>query len=214
MLLEEFIKPSGLTQVEVAERLGVSYPRLNELIHGKRGVTPDTALRLERLFGMAADFWLNLQRDRDLWDALQSNQTSKQLAAIDPLERAAAERGEPTTNPAVRESEAPPYTAGQGFASPLTLVDRDALAAVCHRHHIRRLAVFGSRARGDAQPDSDVDVVVEFEPGMTPGLGMETVAEALQPVLGGRRVDLVTQRGLSPRLREHILATAVPLYAT
>ena len=57
-----------------------------------------------------------------------------------------------------------------------------------------------------------MDLVVEFEPGMTPGLAIETVAEALRSVLGGRRVDLVTRRGLSPRLRERILATAVPLH--
>ena len=52
MLLEEFLEPLGLTQTEFAERLGVSYPRVNELVHGKRGVTPDTALRLERLRGL------------------------------------------------------------------------------------------------------------------------------------------------------------------
>jgi addiction module HigA family antidote len=67
MLLEEFLKPLGIPQTELAERLGVSYPRVNEIIHGKRGVTPDTALRLERLFGMSAQFWLNLQHLWDLW---------------------------------------------------------------------------------------------------------------------------------------------------
>src|SRR5660398_280270 len=56
MLLEEFLKPMGLSQTELAEKMGVSYPRVNELIHGKRGVTPDTALRLEQLFGMEAQF--------------------------------------------------------------------------------------------------------------------------------------------------------------
>ena len=61
MLMEEFLKPLQMTQAELAVKLGVSYPRVNELIHGKRGVTPDTALRLERLFGMEAQFWLNLQ---------------------------------------------------------------------------------------------------------------------------------------------------------
>lgn len=54
MLMEEFLKPLKMTQVELAEKLGVSYPRVNELIHKKRGVTPDTALRLEQLFGMEA----------------------------------------------------------------------------------------------------------------------------------------------------------------
>jgi predicted nucleotidyltransferase len=91
-------------------------------------------------------------------------------------------------------------------------VDRAALAAACRRHHIRWLAVFGSRVTGTARPDSDVDVVVDFEPGMTPGFGIGSVAAALQPVLGGARVDLVTRRGLRPPLREHILSGAVVLH--
>ena len=72
MLLEEFLKPLGLSQTELAARLGVSYPRINELIRGKRGVTPDTALRLERLLGMEAQFWLNLQLAWDLYHAARS----------------------------------------------------------------------------------------------------------------------------------------------
>ena len=66
MLMEEFLKPLKITQSELAEKLGVSYPRVNELIHGKRGITPDTALRLEQLFGMEAQFWMNLQSHYDL----------------------------------------------------------------------------------------------------------------------------------------------------
>ncbi|HSV14090.1 MAG TPA: HigA family addiction module antitoxin, partial [Tepidisphaeraceae bacterium] len=61
MLKEEFLSPLGWTQRELAARLRVSYPRLNDLIHGRRGVTTDTALRLERLLGVEAQFWLNLQ---------------------------------------------------------------------------------------------------------------------------------------------------------
>jgi addiction module HigA family antidote len=72
MLLDEFLKPLKMTQVELAEKLGVSYPRVNELIHGKRGVTPDTALRLEQLFGMEAQFWLNLQLAWDLYQVAHS----------------------------------------------------------------------------------------------------------------------------------------------
>jgi addiction module HigA family antidote len=72
MLLEEFLKPLGLSQTALAEELGVSYPRINELVHGKRGITPDTALRLERLFGMEAQFWLNLQLVWDLYEAQHS----------------------------------------------------------------------------------------------------------------------------------------------
>ena len=69
MLLQEFLKPLGVSQTELAERIGVSYPRVNELIHGKRGMTPDTALRLERLLGVEAEFWLNLQFSWDLYHA-------------------------------------------------------------------------------------------------------------------------------------------------
>jgi antitoxin HigA-1 len=87
MLLEEFLKPMALTQVALAERLGVSYPRVNELIHGKRDMTPDTALRLERLFGVEAQFWLNLQLAWDLYHATHSP-AAKEIAQIKPLQRA------------------------------------------------------------------------------------------------------------------------------
>lgn len=73
MLLEGFLKPLGMSQAKLAENIGVSYPRVNELIHGKRGVTPDTALRLEQLFGMEAQFWLNLQLAWDLYHATHSS---------------------------------------------------------------------------------------------------------------------------------------------
>jgi len=87
MLLEEFIKPHGITQRDVAERLGISYVRLNEIVNGRRGVTPDTALRLERLFGASVEFWLNLQRGWDLWHALHSD-TAKELDRIQPISAA------------------------------------------------------------------------------------------------------------------------------
>ena len=72
MLLEEFLKPLGMSQSALAEKIGVSYPRVNEIVQGKRGVTPDTALRLESLFGMEAQFWLNLQLAWDLYHAIHS----------------------------------------------------------------------------------------------------------------------------------------------
>ena len=86
MLQEEFLKPLGVKQTELAARLGVSYPRVNELIHGKRGVTPDTALRLERLFGMEAQFWLNLQQAWDLYHAMNSS-AAGEIRKIRPLRR-------------------------------------------------------------------------------------------------------------------------------
>ena len=84
MLLEEFVKPLGLTQVELAKRLDVSYPRLNEIIKGRRSVTPDTALRLSRVVGMSADFWLGLQHDWDLWHAMNRPE-AKAISRLKPL---------------------------------------------------------------------------------------------------------------------------------
>ena len=84
MLLEEFVKPLGITQSELAIRLGISFPRLNEIIRGKRAVTPDTALRLARVLGMSADFWLGLQSDWDLWHAMHGSKATE-IAQLEPL---------------------------------------------------------------------------------------------------------------------------------
>ncbi len=88
MLSEEFLRPLELSQSEFAVRLGVSFPRLNELIRGKRGMTTDTALRLERVLGMSAAFWLSLQTDWDLWHAMR-DERSAEIAALTPLDRVA-----------------------------------------------------------------------------------------------------------------------------
>ena len=69
MLREEFLIPMNLTQKELADSIQVPYQRVNEIIAGKRGVTPSTALRLAKYFGMSADFWLNLQIKFDLYFA-------------------------------------------------------------------------------------------------------------------------------------------------
>jgi addiction module HigA family antidote len=87
MLLEEFLKPMGISQSAFAMRLGVSFPRLNEIVRGKRGVTSDSALRLARVTGMSADFWLGLQQDWDLWHALRSPQAAV-IEELEPLPRA------------------------------------------------------------------------------------------------------------------------------
>jgi addiction module HigA family antidote len=84
MLFEEFVKVYELTQTELARRLGVSYPRLNEIIKGRRSVTPDTALRLSRVLGMSADFWLGLQQDWDLWHAMNRPET-KEIFRLRPI---------------------------------------------------------------------------------------------------------------------------------
>ena len=72
MLLEEFLTPMGITQRQLADGIHVPYQRVNELVNGRRGVTPSTALRLAKFFGNTADFWLNLQRRWDLYHAQQS----------------------------------------------------------------------------------------------------------------------------------------------
>ena len=84
MLLEEFLKPLGISQSAFAVRLGVSFPRLNEIVRGRRAVTPDTALRLARVLGMPADFWLGLQLDWDLWHAMR-HENAAEIARLEPL---------------------------------------------------------------------------------------------------------------------------------
>jgi len=71
MLLEEFLKPLGLSQVEAARQMGMPLNRLNEIVRGKRGVTADTALRLARLLGTSPEFWMNLQTACELYQASQ-----------------------------------------------------------------------------------------------------------------------------------------------
>lgn len=74
MLLEEFLKPMNVTQRELADGIHVSYQRINEVINERRGITPSTALRLAKFFGMSAEFWLNLQLRWDLYHAQQAEQ--------------------------------------------------------------------------------------------------------------------------------------------
>lgn len=83
MLIEEFLKPMGLTQRELADAIHVPYQRINEIINGRRGMTPSTALRLSKFFGMTPDFWMNLQLRWDLYFAQKSE--SDELKNIMPI---------------------------------------------------------------------------------------------------------------------------------
>lgn len=87
------------------------------------------------------------------------------------------------------------------------------LAELCRRHHIRRLALFGSILRDDFQESSDVDVLVEFAEGHTPGLRIISIESELSQLFGGRKVDMVNPKYLNPRLKERILASAQVQYA-
>ncbi|MGL6158955.1 HigA family addiction module antitoxin [Microbulbifer sp.] len=80
MVVEEFLRPMNITQRELADAIHVPYQRVNELVNQKRGITPSTALRLARFFGVSADFWLNLQIRWDLYKKQQAEQ--KDLADI------------------------------------------------------------------------------------------------------------------------------------
>jgi addiction module HigA family antidote len=83
MLLEEFLEPMDLTQRDLAEGIHVPYQRVNELVNGRRGITPSTALRLAKFFGMSPDFWMNLQQRWDLYHAHASEADDlKQISQV------------------------------------------------------------------------------------------------------------------------------------
>lgn len=96
--------------------------------------------------------------------------------------------------------------------SPQISIDRDAISAFCRRHHITRLALFGSVLRDDFGPESDIDVLVEFQAGHVPGLKFVSIERELSGLLHGRRVDMVTPKFLNPRIRDEVLDSAEPLY--
>jgi predicted nucleotidyltransferase len=92
-------------------------------------------------------------------------------------------------------------------------IDRELLAGFCRRHHIRKLAFFGSVLRDDFRPDSDVDVLVEFDPDFSVGFRIVDIEEELSQLLGGHRVDLVSEKFLNPRLRGRVMSSAEVQYA-
>jgi predicted nucleotidyltransferase len=97
---------------------------------------------------------------------------------------------------------------------PKIFVDPKRLEVFCSERGVRRLALFGSVLREDFGPESDVDVLVEFQPGRTPGFfGLFDMEDELSRLLGSRKVDLRTPDDLSPYFREDVLRTAALLYA-
>lgn len=83
-----FLEPLNLTQLQLADAIGVTRVRINEIILGKRSVTPDTAFRLARFFNTTADFWMGLQTNYDMWKTLQSNKA--EYAQIKPSKKKVA----------------------------------------------------------------------------------------------------------------------------
>jgi uncharacterized protein len=90
---------------------------------------------------------------------------------------------------------------------------KEAIADFCRRHRIRKLSLFGSVLRDDFRPESDIDVLVEFEPGHAVGWGIIDIEEELSQLFGGHKVDMVREKYLNPRLRDRILASAEVQYA-
>lgn len=96
---------------------------------------------------------------------------------------------------------------------PRLPINPDALAALCQRHHIQKLSLFGSQLKGTARADSDIDLLVEFAPGCrTTYLDMARIESELSPLLGGRRVDLRTREELSRHFRDEVVRSAEPQY--
>ncbi len=84
ILVEEFLKPLGISQATFAKHIGISYVRLNEIANGRRAVTPDTAMRFARALGMTTEFWLGLQQDIELWD-IHHSPAAKAIEKIRPI---------------------------------------------------------------------------------------------------------------------------------
>lgn len=89
ILTEEFMEPMGLTQAALADAMGVQRKHVNELCNNRRNVTAATALILARVFGNSADFWLNVQRRGDLWDAMHTPKERERIERARPLKSAA-----------------------------------------------------------------------------------------------------------------------------
>ncbi len=99
------------------------------------------------------------------------------------------------------------------MADPKIHISRKKLTAFCQRNHIIKLSFFGSVLTDSFGPESDVDILVEFEPGHTPGLSLIRMQDELSQLLGGRQVDLVTAKFLNKRIRDQVLSEAVEQYA-
>ncbi len=92
-------------------------------------------------------------------------------------------------------------------------ISQEKIAHFCQHWHITKLSLFGSVLRDDFRPDSDIDVLVEFQPGYVPGfLKLHQIQEELSNLLGNRQIDLVTPKSLNYRMRDRILAEAEVLY--
>ncbi|MGA2798736.1 MAG: nucleotidyltransferase domain-containing protein [Thermoguttaceae bacterium] len=92
-------------------------------------------------------------------------------------------------------------------------IPQESLASFCRRNHIRKLSLFGSVLRKDFRPDSDVDVLVLFEPGHVVGMRIIEMEQELSTILGGHKVDIINEKYINPRLRNQVMKSAEVQYA-
>lgn len=103
-------------------------------------------------------------------------------------------------------------TTGQATLEDRLQINQRAISEFCQRHHIHKLSLFGSVLRDDFSPESDIDVLVEFEPGKTPGLAIVTMQQELSAIFNGRTVDLRTPQELSRYFYDRVMAEALVQY--
>ena len=104
------------------------------------------------------------------------------------------------------------YWARRNMMTAHLQIDTDKLADLCRQYHVRKVAVFGSALRDDFGPDSDVDLLVEFEQGQTPGWEIVDIQQEFSRLFGGRRVDIANPKYLNRHLKERILRSAAVQY--
>ena len=196
-----------------AAALGVPANRITAILNGQRSVTADSALRIARYFGVPAQYWMNLQLAFELRSAeIESGESIERIVKPRASLRAAA-NAMPQT-PASHPTRVPIQECVTSVRRSRFAIPRENLAAFCKANGIRRLAVFGSALRDDFDSDSDVDFLVEFEPGQIPGLlGIARIEIELSKLLGGRKADLRTVEELSPYFRAQVLDSAEVQYA-
>lgn len=196
----------GGTQQKV---LGLLFSRphrrfyLNEIVRYARKGTGAVHRELERLVSAGVVSVSKVGNQKHY----RANRAS---LVFDELEGLIDKLGVAAPAPALRSPEA---TYAVERPAPATAVPRARLAALCRKYHVRRLAMFGSAARGELTPDSDVDLLIEFEPGKAPSLWAEPEIRDAFSALLGRRVDLVPPQALeNPYRRKSILRDLRVLY--
>ena len=105
------------------------------------------------------------------------------------------------------------YKQLNGISMVQIQIPKDSLITFCRRNHIRKLSLFGSVLRNDFRPDSDIDVLVLFEPGHAVGLRIIEMEQELSAILGGHKVDIINEKYINPRLRYDIIRTAEVQFA-